>query len=356
MADPYFKNVRLQLRANQERFLTLNLNSADSIETYSTFILTSKFGPPGTLSNTVVFDNTFSFKFTPGSPIASHYDSGGALRVFNNTDFTFDFKFYLNSLNTGSNTTLLDAIYSGIAGIKIVVNSSGFLGVYMDSATPILTSSEVILPNTKYHVEISRGSGTLRLFLNGILNTTATKTNSLTSYSNMIISFGGRYQSRFPADDADGYFDDFRSTFGICRHTSDFTPPLANEYSEFSLDFDLYKKENINIPGIPLKETNNKDFYIDTDLKYFPHFQGTVFSFGDEVLTGIASLDGVPGRYKLSLFVRDRKILFQTTMSEADGSYIFNNLEKDIYYTLLCEDHLYKGIRKNAAIRDLIKL
>jgi hypothetical protein len=43
-------------------------------------------------------------------------------------------------------------------------------------------------------------------------------------------------------------------------------------------------------------------------------------------------------------------------MSEADGSYIFNNLEKDIYYTLLCEDHLYKGIRKNAAIRDLIKL
>lgn len=86
--------------------------------------------------------------------------------------------------------------------------------------------------DTWYHVAVTRASGILRLFKNGVVLNTGT--------------YAGNYTLAFPTDSTyaigarqkdpnsstlgqffNGYIDDLRITKGVARYTSNFTPPTA---------------------------------------------------------------------------------------------------------------------------------
>lgn len=95
------------------------------------------------------------------------------------------------------------------------------------SSRPCVSTSNVAL-NAWNHVAVTRASGVLRLFYNGVLESTnsshvgipvdAGSTNYLAIGSATTTSGG---------EDLAGYVDDVRITKGVARYTSSFTPPTV---------------------------------------------------------------------------------------------------------------------------------
>ena len=93
-----------------------------------------------------------------------------------------------------------------------------FANAAVTQGTTILTN------NTWYHFAASRNGSTLRLFVNGLLESSTTNTLDYTSY----VSFNagdrqaGDSGGQYPLN---GYIDDLRITKGVARYTANFTPP-----------------------------------------------------------------------------------------------------------------------------------
>lgn len=97
---------------------------------------------------------------------------------------------------------------------------SGDLYAYWDGSQ-IQTTGAPIVANTWYHVAITRQSSTLRLFIDGVLKSTATiSAGAVLITPNQV----GKCVYR---GDFNGYIDDVRITNGVARYTTNFTPPAA---------------------------------------------------------------------------------------------------------------------------------
>jgi hypothetical protein len=86
----------------------------------------------------------------------------------------------------------------------------------------ILTSTTNPTFGTWYHAAVVKDGSTLRLFVNGIQEASATYTNDINLSMNTTANVGGISDKYF-----NGYIDDLRITKGIARYTSNFTPPTA---------------------------------------------------------------------------------------------------------------------------------
>jgi hypothetical protein len=93
----------------------------------------------------------------------------------------------------------------------------------LHGSTGFLFGSNLFNNNVWYHVAVSRSSGSLRAFVDGIQVDT-TKTISGSASSNSTVRIGVSH-------DNDSYFfgniDDIRITKGIARYTANFAPPTA---------------------------------------------------------------------------------------------------------------------------------
>jgi hypothetical protein len=159
--------------------------------------------------------------------------------AFGTGDFTIEF--WMNSNNVGTqqrgplqiSTTAGGVTASYGTGIAVLQGStstgtllSGGLaavfGTGGSSFTGAGSSTAVITTGVWYHVAITRASGSVRLFVDGVQNgSTITYTTDLTSSN---LALGGQYSAQYFYD---GYLDDFRITKGYARYTANFTPPTA---------------------------------------------------------------------------------------------------------------------------------
>lgn len=88
-----------------------------------------------------------------------------------------------------------------------------------------LTGSIPVNTGAWHHVAATRSAGTLRLFVNGMLDgTVALGTNYTTK---LVLGIGAQVASRNNYYDFPGNIDDLRITKGVCRYTANFTPPTA---------------------------------------------------------------------------------------------------------------------------------
>lgn len=92
-----------------------------------------------------------------------------------------------------------------------------------------LSSTTNISTNIWTHISVTRASGVIRLFINGVVETTtATYSSAIDALS--FTSIGG---GRGTASDSvtgyylNGYLDDLRITKGVARYTANFVPPSA---------------------------------------------------------------------------------------------------------------------------------
>jgi len=85
-----------------------------------------------------------------------------------------------------------------------------------------IVGSTAILANTWSHIAVSRSSGTLKIFIDGVSGFSGSVTTNLDKNA------GGKIGSDVAGDAVlNGYIDDLRITKGYARYTTTFTPPTA---------------------------------------------------------------------------------------------------------------------------------
>ena len=138
--------------------------------------------------------------------------------AFGTGDLTVESWFYL----VGTSGTIIDFRNSATSYTNLAVKVST-TAVQVDYlAANLINQSVTIAQNTWHHLAVSRASGTVRIFLNGIQIYSATHTSNCTDTgtTNIGIEVGNS------ATPLNGYIDDLRVTKGIARYTSNFIPPL----------------------------------------------------------------------------------------------------------------------------------
>lgn len=142
------------------------------------------------------------------------------LHSFGTGDFTIECWAYVNSIST----------YGGIIDARSGATQSNYaLGVWNNSGNKLdflygttrLTSTSTFSTGSWVHFAVTRASGTIRLFINGVLDaSTATFTGAIDS--NRTQPLIGAVQDPYYLN---GYIDDLRITKGYARYTTSFGPP-----------------------------------------------------------------------------------------------------------------------------------
>lgn len=169
----------------------------------------SKFG-----GASAYFDGSTSFISTPSSP---DFSLDG--------DFTIDGWVFIDAFTRPYATIIGSArgSFSGASWFLMVYSGSRRVAAGYPGGNPVIQSTTTLSASTWHHIELSRSGGTVRLFIDGVLD--ATVANAVTwDFSDSGTRVGSNgwdgTNSMFH-----GYIDDFRVTKGVARHTANFTPP-----------------------------------------------------------------------------------------------------------------------------------
>jgi hypothetical protein len=174
----------------------------------------------GTILNSMSFDGTGDYLLCPTNPNFS----------FGTGDFTIECWIYVTAAfgTTSPGRAALISNRAAAAG-----ETSYFLQHYNGKiyfgtpTTDIIVGGTTMSINTWYHVAVTRSSGTVRLFLNGVSDATAV-TGNTTNFSDtnaVYVGCAGSYL--VPLFPYTGYITDLRITKGVARYTANFTVPIA---------------------------------------------------------------------------------------------------------------------------------
>lgn len=184
--------------------------------------------------------------------------TGDYLSIASSSDFTFgtgDFtvELYVNATNFTNRGTFYDSrAVGGTTGITIGHEAStGELRVYMNatSGSDITAQSTAFTTDTWYHVAVTRSSGTVRLFIDGILKDSGTRTSDMNNTNAVNIGYKTYDPSGY--DYFSGYISNFRICKGHAVYKSNFAPPTRELEVHQGPDDDrtvflgLYDGENI---------------------------------------------------------------------------------------------------------------
>jgi len=186
---------------------------------------TGRTSSSSTLTNTGVTNSTSVSKFYGGSALfsASRLDTTATSDfLFGTGDFTVEGWFY----QTGS--PLYPAIleigaHLGVNGIIFIPreNSTGGACIYSGA----FYGNGLVQLNTWNHIAWTRASGVLKIFVNGVLSSSAAFTNNLTDTTGDV-TIGTRHngdsQYNYP-----GYIQDLRVYKGLAKYTGNFNPPSS---------------------------------------------------------------------------------------------------------------------------------
>jgi hypothetical protein len=204
------------------------------------------------VNNSTTFLDSSDYKFT-ANPInntqisttkskiggaSAKFDGSSELKIDSNPAFNFgtgDFTVegWINPSSIADHTFLVSGGQTGALCVAFH-NSGTLLGIAQKNIGWALEAPVSIKTNTWYHVAVSRSSGTVRAFLDGLL--VGSQTDNYNSYDlgsgNMYIgSHGGSWQFN-------GYIDELRITRGKALYTASFAPPITEFISQDSFTGD----------------------------------------------------------------------------------------------------------------------
>ena len=214
--DPNFANVSLLLHGDASPLIdssgTPKAISAFGNAAYST--TQKKFG-----SGSIAFDGSGDYLTLQN--ISNQLTLSG--------DFTIDSFVWLN--NFSSYMTIYQSQWT-TGGFILwhhlsYVNKFSFWMWNYSTTVPVLVQSSTLTANTFYHVAITRAGNTLKMFVGGTLEATATTSATI----EMPLPYIGAYADGSTATPfgfyLNGYVDEFRITKGISRYNATFPPPTA---------------------------------------------------------------------------------------------------------------------------------
>jgi len=138
---------------------------------------------------------------------------------FGTGDFTVECWVY-KTTSSGADQVIIDARAANSA-TPWLISITNANTIYFYNGTTYTTSSSISL-NTWSHIAVSRSSGTLKIFIDGVSGFSGSVT------ANLDKNVGGKIGSDVAGSAVlNGYIDDFRITKGYARYTTTFTPPTA---------------------------------------------------------------------------------------------------------------------------------
>jgi hypothetical protein len=205
--DPDFANVALLLHM-------------DGTAGSSSFTDSGPLARPVTNTSGVNISTAIA-KFSGGSG----FFSGGALQAsatgsaIGDSDFTAEA--WVRTSGTSSYRAIIALRTDNTYEYNIYV-SSGTFAIWINDDNRC--ASAAISANTWYHVAVTRTSGVVRLFVDGVksvndYNDSTSIPDTATRIGSNGLTSGGEIFT--------GYMDDVRITVGVSRYQSDFTPPTA---------------------------------------------------------------------------------------------------------------------------------
>ena len=240
--DGYIKDVRISNTIVYTADFTAPTSSLTS--TSNTKFLACHlpyFADGSSSSHTVTPSNVSNERFSPhdfaaygaASDGASvYFDGSDWLETPNSSDFTFgtgDFTvegwYYQTSIGPNNSYNYLFGMGASTGAGFGVYQQGNVLKVYIHGTT-VITGSEPFKYNTWHHVALTREGTNLRLFLNGVLDATATNSTSISVGTNKGISIA-RWAEVGDGGYMIGKVSDFRVIKGTAAYTSTFTPPTA---------------------------------------------------------------------------------------------------------------------------------
>ena len=209
------------LIANSNRFrdissnaIGLNTSGSPSVQAFSPFNPSASWSA-ATYGGSGYFDGSGDYLTTPANA-AFQVGTG---------DFTIECWLYLSA--TGVNDGVItECRSSGASSTGFVFNTrqatGGYkLNFYTDGAGN--TASTTLPYNMWNHVAVSRSGTTVRLFANGVVDLTFTKSNNYTDNPGVQIGQSTLYTS----SNITGYMQGLRFVKGTAVYTGAFTPPIA---------------------------------------------------------------------------------------------------------------------------------
>ena len=144
---------------------------------------------------------------------------------FGTGDFTVEAWVYMTATPSAQYAQIIGRTeYGTNADWMLQITNSRTLTWYMQNSF-VATSTGTVPLNTWTHVAVTRYGSSIRLFINGIVDGTATNSGSTEFNSSGAYTIG--------ADQAGdevmftGYINDLRTTKGVARYTANFTPPTT---------------------------------------------------------------------------------------------------------------------------------
>lgn len=216
--DPYYGAVSLLLHGDGTNGSTNIIDSSLNTKTITVFgnaqisTTLSKFN-----GSSLAFDGSEDYL---NAGVSGDYNFGTG-------DFTIEAWIY--PLSFGITRAIVDGRSNVSAPHYLfALNTSGKLFFVAGFTTIGVSTIEL---DTWTHVAVSRNSGLVRLFVNGLVEISATNTNLIAQSAFLAIG-GGRSSgsASVSGNYFNGYIDDLRITRGVARYTSNFTPPSRPFY------------------------------------------------------------------------------------------------------------------------------
>jgi hypothetical protein len=216
--DPYFSNVTCLLHFDGSNGGTTFTDSAGNC---------AMSRVNATTTTSVVKYGTASGNFTNTGAYVYVSSALTGVADFGTGDFTVEMYVYRT---TSARDIFFDTRQDGQTSGHFTLStptSGSKLQIVINGT--IYTSTNAIPINEWVHIAATREGGTVRGFINGVLDLTFTNSFSITDGTNStyppLIGATGNPWGATSTNNFDGYLDDFRVTKGVARYTASFTPP-----------------------------------------------------------------------------------------------------------------------------------
>jgi len=178
---------------------------------------------PGYVSNFRIVKGSTAYTATSPSGGSTSFDgTGDHLATASSTNLVvgtndFTIEYWLKANNFDSVGTAFDMRHSHNTSLMSNISTSGEPRLYANSGYRITATA--MSTNTWYHIAFVRQSGTTKMYLNGVAQST-TYSNS-NNYTGDKVYLGSE---RDTTTEFDGYISNFRMVVGTAVYTSNFTP------------------------------------------------------------------------------------------------------------------------------------
>jgi hypothetical protein len=221
--------------------------------------------------------------FSPFSQMgwSNYFDgTGDSLGVPANTAFSFgtgDFTYeaWIYPTSDGSSGVFRYIMGAGGSGQQdqLLINSAGNRTIYYYDGTTAFTTSNQFTLNSWNHVAVSRNSGTLRVFINGVQGVSGSSSTNITVGATNTFYIGNRSGgSESPQQAFIGYISNLRVLKGTGLYTTGFTPSTSPLTAIANTSLLTCQSNN-------LKDNSNNNFTItrngDVSVQAFGPFKPT---------------------------------------------------------------------------------